>query len=226
MRTALIPLLLALWATTAQAAPPLPEVISAEVEAARQDGLPTDALEAKAQEGLAKGIPPARVAAVIGQMRQDMASTSSVLDSLALGASRAEIVAAATLARRAGATDHTLTEVARLSEPHRARALRSLADLLGQEVPEPEATRLVALAVDTRQPDVALREVTVATSRLRSRGFEASEAAHMVTVAMGEGLPPLSVVSVDEGGPPPAVDGKTMPWQAFGGNAGGQGKDD
>lgn len=197
----------------------LPPALEAEVDAAVADGLPTASLENKAAEGLAKGVPVARIAAVLAAEREAMREVRPLLPSGATD----DALRAAGRARSAGASAASLASLARQGEPLRTQALWAYADILGQGLQQGQALRLVDSALQADDPQATLHATTIAVSRLRVQGQSPDQVGRQVARALAAGGPALATLPATAGGPATDSD-HAMPWQAHGGNAGGQGK--
>ncbi len=183
----------------ALAGEPLPARVQETVRQAEAAGLPVGPFEAKAQEGLAKGVPEDRVEALLLQMRERMREADGALGELARGADRAELLQAATRARTAGASGEGLVEAAR--HTHRVAAMWCLGDLLGAGVGEREALRLVAQASQGGDPAGRYREMVTAMQRMQGLGMGPVAAAQQMSQTMAHGQPPLAAVPEQAGGP-------------------------
>jgi hypothetical protein len=142
---------------------PMPPEVEAAVDRAAARGLPTELLMAKAAEGLAKGVAPARVATVLDDLAGGMAAAQAVLGG---GAQTGEVLAAAAAASRNGASAASISRLGRLPQPARAPALRTFGDLLGHRFPEDGAIRVVEVAARADQPPVALAALSVQAAQL------------------------------------------------------------
>jgi len=191
--------------------PDLPGPVAEQVRTAEQAGLPVEPLQQKAREGLAKGLPPERVAPVLARLTEQMRAAEGALGEAAHGADRGEMLHAAAMAREAGASDAGLAEAA--GETHRVRAMWCFGDLLGLGTGEQEALHLVHAAAHSGEPQAAYREMITAMRRLQESGMGADTAARQMQQVMARGE--------QAGGPAHAGEGGGMPWQGAGEHSGG-----
>jgi hypothetical protein len=159
------------WADAA-----LPDPLAARVEAARNAALPAAALEAKAREGLAKGVRIDRIAAVLDTMAVNLADAASILGAGAEGPDRDALLVAAVVARAAGLSDGSVRLLARERAGVRARALHAAADLCGLGFGEADATGLVRAAASSEDPLAALSDLATSASLLVAAGVPPSTA--------------------------------------------------
>ncbi|MFH1465321.1 MAG: hypothetical protein ABIO70_13120 [Pseudomonadota bacterium] len=181
MRTLVLALLLSLAPSWAWAEASLPEPLAAAVAEAGAQGLPVGALEAKAREGLAKGVEPARIQAVLAQMAADLAAVDTLLREHAHAPDREALLLGAGAARAAGLSDASLLLLARAPEAARGRGLQSVADLLRLGFSEAEAVALVRHALATDVPLEALAVLATNASLLVSSGLTPSVAAQQLS---------------------------------------------
>lgn len=207
LRVALLLAVLLGLAGQAHAGPPDPladprlasvqAALRAVLDDAERQGLPGDLLQGKIREGLAKGVPPARILAVVQAMREDLGQQRSrVRARLGWRAPSHNLLRALCEAKRAdvsaAATDALLDGLGRRGpqgHPALARAIEVLTDLKLAGYPVDRALRVVRL-VAAREPG-ALGRVGAAIERLRrSEGLTAAEAIETVTrhLERGDGL--------------------------------------
>ncbi|MBW1877525.1 MAG: hypothetical protein JRI25_28190 [Deltaproteobacteria bacterium] len=212
-RTAWMASVVALWFAGSALAvePDLPDQVAEQVRAAEQVGLPVAPLQQKAREGLAKGLPPERIAPVLRRLTEQMRAAEGALGDAAQGPDRGEMLHAAAMARQAGATDEGLAEAA--GEAHRVRAMWCFGDLLGLEAGEKEALRLVHAAAHSGEPEASYRETITAMRRLQESGMAPDAAARHMHQVMARGEPPMASIPEHAGGPAHAGDDGGMPWQ-------------
>jgi hypothetical protein len=146
--------------------------LRAVLDGADRDGLPRDLLQSKVREGLAKGVPPARILAVVRSMRDDLGrERARVRTRLGLKHPPAALLRALLEAQQAGvaapATDALFAALGkRAKEPGLvAHAVEVLTDLTLAGYPVDRARRVVSL-VATRDPG-ALGRVRADLERLR-----------------------------------------------------------
>lgn len=157
----------------------LPAEVETALEQAEASGLPEGILDDKAHEGLAKGLPPARVAAGLNGMAQELLRAQEVTHS-----TDAELLHAAAFALKAGAQEDN---VASLSDP---TALWTLSDLLNQGHEETEAMALVELA--SASGPGALTGLASASATLLADGTTHTQATRQLRAALNAGQPPLA----------------------------------
>jgi hypothetical protein len=111
------------------------------LDGAAHAGLPVDLLADKAREGLAKGVPPARIVAVVGGLADSLARART--EALAvMGAPSAPLLRAIVEAHAAGAAAGDVTVVLRAGG--RDRSMQVLTDLAQRGYPAGDAARIVA----------------------------------------------------------------------------------
>lgn len=171
---------------------------------AARDGVPTGVLAAKANEGLAKGVDPARVTVVVDTLRRELIDARSLVGDAAddPGPDGLSAVAAA---RRAGASPVAVIAIGDLPAQLRVPAWWSLADLLAGGVSEGDASRLVAAAARSPQPATNLRGLAAAVGALVAAGEPPRKAAAAVLGAVDAGLSPLNAAAPDDDSPPASV---------------------
>jgi hypothetical protein len=173
--------LLALWRVAAAAAPGtegMPPEVVAGIEAATD--VPSAVLVDKAREGLAKGVPPERIALAIDTLVADMRGVDQLLGPLAQGSDREALLPAAAAAHRSGASDPSILRLSRLSSTHRAGAIRALADLVAQGFPEEACLRVIEGAAFNANPSEAIGGLASATAVLLAEGAPRGEVLEMV----------------------------------------------
>ncbi len=193
----------------------MPAEVTAVIQQAEADGVPTEALQDKAREGLAKGVPGPRVAAVLDGLRGDLLDAQTLLGSDVHG----EILAAAAASARAGASDAGLRQLGQLEEG--TRALESLADLLRLGFSEDQATRLIEAAVRSEDAKNALTGLATAASLLLDAGSPPGSVIDQLSADVAQGGSPLMYlppVNVDSSGASNGNNGN-----AFGQNSNGNG---
>lgn len=191
------------------AAVPLPEPVAAICAAAAQEDLPTAALETKALEGLAKGVPPERIATVLNGLVTDLRRASELLGPAAQGSDRADILLASVSARRAGVSDRAVRQLAELPEALRAQAVYSIADLVRQGFTEEESLQLVRDATGSGDPRAALTGLATSAAALLSQGVPQAAALDAVRASISTNGGASDPPAWGPGGKP----GKTPPGQ-------------
>lgn len=159
--------------------------VAAELERAQASGLPVEAMEAKAREGAAKGVPAERVAAYLKGLSAELVAVDTILGTLALGADRSELLLAAASARRAGASAAAVREAAALSADLRSAASRALADLVAAGCTEAGALQLIRGAAGSASPTEALRDAVTVTFTLIAEGQTPAAAAERGAAGTG-----------------------------------------
>lgn len=162
--------------------------IQQEIQAAQELGLPTAALEAKAREGLAKGVTPGRVAVVVAGLRGQLELADRVLGPLEGAGSRDEVLGAAAGALAAGASPSAVRSLAKLSPEVRGSALVSLGDLLSLSFGEEAAVSLIRDAARTPGGTVKVEDLATVAATLLARGLT-REAAQGAVEEMARGRP-------------------------------------
>ena len=185
MRSPVYALLLLVAPTLAWAEEPLPgslpAPLQATVAAAQAQGLPADALESKAREGLAKGVEPSRILATLERMSADFAAADLLLGELAQGPDRASLLLGAGAARAAGLSDASVRLLAGAPAGVRGRGLQSAADLLHLGLSEGETVALVRRALAAEDPLYALAGLATNASLLMASGLTPSATAEQLS---------------------------------------------
>ncbi len=176
--------------SAAELPPPLQEVVAQ----AQADGLPAASLEAKAREGLAKGVAPARVAVVLERMLGDLSLVDVTLGELDAGPDRDAVICAAAAAHAAGLSDAGLIRLAGQAVDVRARALQASADLLQLGFSERDALDLVLVEAGSDDPLEGLSGLATAASVLVANGLSPGVAASRLASQDGSGKHPLANV--------------------------------
>ncbi len=195
--TSLVPALLvaALALGTAQAVDAqLPVEVQEMLQAATVAELPVEVLEAKAREGLAKGVAEARLLAVLQQLEADLVQAASLLEGQAHGSDREELLEAAVAGERAGLSDTAVLRLAGMDLQVRARALYAAADLVRQGFSEGDALRLVQAAANSDDPLAALGSLATAASTLVAAGLPLPSAVERLATEVSTGKHPLANV--------------------------------
>jgi len=105
--------------------------IDAALTAATRVGIPTSLLESKVQEGRAKGIPDARIAAAVEARLDALVRARTALDRARAQAIGAAELSVAADALQAGVTESSMVDVmTRVSAPRRAVAAAVLTELV------------------------------------------------------------------------------------------------
>lgn len=172
--------------------PPVPVEVQRAIDAGRAAGVPLERLDAKAREGLAKAVPPERIAAALAQVtRSWVAADALVGDVTPAGPPHDRLVEAAAAAIGQGASPDAVAALA--SGPLPTDALWTVVDVVGLGLAPDAAERLVGLAARGPNPGVALRELPdAARAGVASWGVDAAAAA--LEDALGKGQPPLAAL--------------------------------
>ncbi len=157
--------------------PGLDPEVAAVIESARVAGLPVSSLEAKAREGAAKGVPPARVAAHLGSLRVDLDRAVTLLGPTAAGNDREALLSGLAAALRAHVSTAALKQVLALPPALRAQAAWSLADLVTAGCMEADVLTLIDRAVRGPNPSTALHAAVTRAVTLIGQGQSPSLAA-------------------------------------------------
>jgi hypothetical protein len=193
---------LCLWGGLAVAAPLPPDArldgeraaLQALVDAAEHDGLPLELLTAKIREGLAKGVPAARItgavrllAAGLRDARNEALSAipkppaallKAIVDAHALGVDRPSLALVLKAAAASGASSAT-------------RAVEVLGDLVQHAFPQAAAARTVAAVTTSRISRVAGSLVDVparAEALSQLKGVSRTEALDAIVRSTAHGL--------------------------------------
>lgn len=188
---------IALGAGTA-AASDLPAPLADVVSSAAAEGLPTEPLEAKAREGLAKGVPVARITVVLEGLRSELDVARSALG----GDAEPAVVTAAGHALRSGAGVGAVQRVAFAPHPRRDLALVSLGDLMHAGLPEERAVELVETASAAPQTERAFTGLAVTSSALLEAGMSADTVTRVLGDAVRSGEDALDMARVPGSGMP------------------------
>lgn len=201
---------LALWAGTAFGAE-LPPDLAATVARAEAEGLPAEAVQSKALEGLAKGVSEARIALVLDALVVDLGRAREALPD-----GSAEMWVGGARALRSGAKLEAIRGVVGGDVEVDARALHALADLLALGVAEADAVRVVRAAGSTPTAAADISVVATTAAALIGRGSSPTLAANQVLAGLiGQHA---GAVSLPDGAP-----GKSN-GNAYGHDKGGKGK--
>jgi hypothetical protein len=165
--------------------------IRATADSLTAEGLPGDALVAKAAEGLLKGADEARIVAAVHRLAADLRIAGAALGSVA---SPGEILAAAS-ALRAGASPETVRQLRSLAAPGSASARRPLtvalvvlADLVARGAPARVAAESVTSLVARGASDDDLQALRIAVERDIDAGAEPTSAAVARSRAIADSL--------------------------------------
>lgn len=196
-----------LVALNAAAADPAESGPGQEIAAARQAGLPTAALEAKAREGAAKGVAAERIQAVLASMRAGLERAAAIV-AAAGGASAAgaqgrdRAVEAIADALAAGVSEAQAHEVVAESAKGgqslavAARAVSALTDFVVDGMPAQAALGLVKVAMASEGGDERFVGLAAAVNAIRrAEGISAEEAIARLVEEMREGRLPYEVTA-------------------------------
>jgi len=169
-------LALQLLAPPSWAADPLPPEVQAVLDHADEQGLPLGPLEAKAQEGLAKGVPPVRIAGALEQLEASMLATMTALGDRLSTVDPAAHLAAGGAALSGGSSDAALRALADQAPDHLVLATRTYADLLAHGFTEPQALGLVNGATRGPDPGLYLSGLSTSAASLVASGMSPTQA--------------------------------------------------
>jgi len=176
------------------AAEPLPPEVAVVIEHAREAGLPTAPLEAKALEGLSKGVPPQRIAGALSRREASMAATARSLGAGLSTSDPAGHLPGGGAALTAGASETALRQVSEDVPEHRVVATRTLADLMVQGFSEPQALDLVRGASHSADPSRALSGLATTAASLVNSGLTPTAATEQLHNQQKNGKHPLGNV--------------------------------
>lgn len=159
----------------------LPPEVQAELSAATQQGLPAAPLEAKAREGLAKGVPPQRIAAVLADLRFDLELAVALVGDQPDAARRDDMVAAAATAISAGASPEGVRSLLELPADQRVAALNCLGDLVSLSLSEQSSVRLIRDVARSSNSQVRLNDLSATTASLLASGLSQEAVVSAVT---------------------------------------------
>lgn len=176
VRTNLLALLIggAFCAVPEASAASLPAEISTMIAERAVAGLPSEPLELKAREGMAKGVPASVLASAVRDLADRMQRASDTLGPAARGGDRGALLTASAAALRAGVSTGSLARVASLPEDRRALAVQTLGDLVTMGLPEDRSLVLV--------------------ERAAAGGAGVGELSSTVAGLLGQGMAPDAVV--------------------------------
>jgi hypothetical protein len=141
-------------------APDVLRAVEALADAAERDGLPSDPVYAKALEGVAKGVPEARLLPALDQFAGRLRVARDVLGA----AAQAPLLVAGVDALARGVPTETLRGLA--AAERRPVAIVVLGDLVQSGLPADAALEVVREALARRAPDEALLDIPPAARRL------------------------------------------------------------
>ena len=159
--------------------------VHATVDGAARAGLPAALLADKVREGLAKGVPPARIAAVVAALSDGLGRARAEAQPLIGGAPSAALLKAIVEAHAAGAGAADVAAVLRAGG--RERAVEVLTDLAQRGYPVGVAARTVAAVVARKSG--TLDRVVGEAERLRAvDGAAPADALDALARANAQGL--------------------------------------
>ncbi|MFT5684494.1 MAG: hypothetical protein ACI8RZ_005435 [Myxococcota bacterium] len=176
----------------------IPSCIDSILRSVDEAGLPVDLLESKAREGLAKGVPPARIASVLEGMQSDLSAASTLLDLPEDASDRNEVLSATASALRAEVSTDTLHRLASLPEQIRGPAIQSMVDLMLIGFSQAQSAQLVEDAA-ARNKEV-LSSLTIASGALLTQGTSHVDAFQLVTNELAAGQSSLIALSQGNNG--------------------------
>lgn len=196
-------------------APELEAPVNELVASADAAGLPSERLRQKALEGAVKGVPAARILAVLADLRRTLDDAGGIIDAASPKrlppADRRSVIASAADALKAGVERDAVSELAKvgLRERHGVEsargAMRALADLSLSGFDREQARGLVKLGLEQGLGEADFGELTSVVAELARRG-QAADALQVARRAVQEGKHPASITlpvpAVDSGLPP------------------------
>ncbi|HSJ24820.1 MAG TPA: hypothetical protein VK929_09145 [Longimicrobiales bacterium] len=170
---------------------------TAELRAARDQGLPTQPLVAKALEGAAKNVPGERILAAVRQTTQELNRARTLLQP-AGGVTAAEISAVATAMQRGVPAD----AVSRLAADAGGRggvglSAHVLADIMAHGVPVSVGVEVLGAWRSHGADPNRLNEIPGAVERLVRQGVVPARAAAAIGAGLRAGRTPGSIGPVD-----------------------------
>jgi hypothetical protein len=170
---------------------------SAAVSAARERGLPTQPLIAKAREGAAKNVPGDRIVLAVQQTSAQLAAAQTILAPRGL-ASAAEITAVATAMQRGVPGD----AVARLAADARGGAnvglsAHVLADVMAHGVPLAVGLEVIGAWRAHGADPARLSEIPAAVERLARQGVVPARAGAAIAAGLRLGRAPGSITPIE-----------------------------
>ncbi|MFW5951062.1 MAG: hypothetical protein ACOCVZ_02990 [Gemmatimonadota bacterium] len=168
---------------------PAVQEIEARLQSAIEHELPVDPLLDKAVEGIAKGVPAARISAAVEQLTQQLGRARALLGN---GAPPAAVdVTAVADALRRGVPESAVRRLAQRARPGEplALAVHTVGDLMDRGVPGEQAMEVVEAWRGRGGGPDELRQLPAAVERLIRMGVLPEHAAAAVT-GEGRGGPP------------------------------------
>lgn len=169
----------------------------ARIAEAAAKGLPSEILAEKALEGLAKGVPAARLAAALSELATRLEKADAALDGASLADAgrdarvHSEAVRGAADALRGGASAEQVASIASKgkSEARAAVALHALSGLIAAGVPVDKAHAVVSGALGRNLSNDRLASLDRATVTIASlTGLAPADAAAAAAEGLGRGL--------------------------------------
>ena len=177
----------------------LPTDLATLVETVASEGLPVEALESKAREGLAKGVPPTRILGVLDAMHTDLQHADTLLSLPEDAPDRDTTLSAAARALRSNIAEDHLHTLAALPEVVRGDAIHSMVDLTQTGFTQAQSARLVQDAAAARRPEEALSALTTASGALLVQGASHAEVLQRITAELAVGHSGLVALSQGNG---------------------------
>jgi hypothetical protein len=151
---------------------------------AAQDGVPDELLSDKLREGLAKGVPPARIAQVLRSLEQALGRARREAGTLPGSPPPKELLKAIVDAHAAGVGSPELKPL--LRPPARTRAVEVLTDLAQRGYPAPPSAQLVS-QIAAHEPGALDRLVGEVERARADAGLTYVEAVDALARATGQG---------------------------------------
>lgn len=171
----------------------LPETVVEQIEtriaAARSQGLPVEPLLDKAVEGIAKRVPPERVAGAVDRLAQELGRARTLLED-GVPPTPTDVAAVADAMRR-GVPEPAIEEIAGNAAPDEpvALAVHTMGDLMDRGVPVEQALTVLEAWRGRGARASELRELPGAVERLIRQGVLPGQAATAIANAMRGGPP-------------------------------------
>ena len=147
--------------------------------------MPAASLLDKAREGIAKGVAPERVCAVVAALADSLTRAAPLVP--ASIPAREERLVAAAAAMRAGAPSARVAAQARSAQPWATEALYAYADLLTSGFASGDVERLVEMATRAPDPIGAIRGLSVTAAALRTQGYSTTDSLELLMESVSAG---------------------------------------
>jgi hypothetical protein len=187
----------ALATLRASMAPAAYASFTAELRTAREQGLPTQPLVAKALEGAAKNVPGDRIMIAVRQTTTALVRAQTLLRPSG-GATEAEVTAVATALQR-GVPEDAITRMAATAagRGNVGMSAHVLADIMAHGVPVAVGVELIAAWRGHGADPARLSEIPGAVERLVRQGVVPTRAGAAIAAGLRLGRTPGSIAPVD-----------------------------